>query len=102
MTITHAANDTSFRLTYIYGPTKHNRNEDFFSEILADYPPVGTRWIANGDINQIYRAQDKNKRSCNRIHINRFCATLHQCELNKIHLQKPCFTIGAMKGRTQT
>jgi hypothetical protein len=28
MTITHTANSTSFRLTYVYGPTKHNRKED--------------------------------------------------------------------------
>jgi exonuclease III len=92
MTITHIANNTSFRLTSVYGPTKHNQKEQFFSELLAHKPTADTRWVANGDFNQIYRVRDKNKPSSNRTRINRFRATLQQCELNEIHLQNRRFT----------
>jgi exonuclease III len=94
ISLIHANANTSFRLTSVYGPTKHNRKEEFFAELLAHKPPLGTRWTANGDFNQIYRARDKNKRptSRNRNRINRFRATLQQCELSEIHLQNRRFT----------
>jgi hypothetical protein len=87
LTITHIRDGTSFRLTSIYGPTQHSRKEAFFTELVAQKPPVGTRWLANDDFNQIYCARDKNNRTTNRHRINRFRDTLQLCELSEIHLQ---------------
>jgi exonuclease III len=94
ISLVHANANTSFRLTSVYGPTKHNHKEEFFAELLSHKPPLGTRWTADGDFNQIYHAHDKNKRptSRNRNRINRFRATLRQCELSEIHLQNRRFT----------
>jgi hypothetical protein len=87
LTITHIRDGTSFRLTSIYGPSRHSRKEAFFTELVAQKPPVGTMWLANGDFNQIYRALDKKKRTTNQHRINRFRDTLQLCELSEIHLQ---------------
>lgn len=85
--------DVSFRITTDYGPTANNRKDDFFfSELLAQKPSPGTKWLDNGDFNQIYRAKDKNKRNANISRINRFRNTLHSCELREIHLQNRKFT----------
>ena len=92
LTVTLTHDDSSFRLTSVYGPTKSNRKEAFFAELLAHKPPAGVRWVANGDFNQIYRARDKNKRPSSRSRINRFRETLQLCELHEVHLQNRRFT----------
>ena len=84
--------DTPFKITSVYGPTASNRKDDFFSELIAQKPINGTKWIVMGDFNQIYRARDKNNRNINRSRLNRFRATLDTCELKEIHLQNRRFT----------
>jgi exonuclease III len=81
-----------FRLTSVYGPTRSSRKDEFFPELLAHKPSPGTKWIVNGDFNQIYRARDKNKGNINRRRLNRFRDTLQACELNEIPLQNRRFT----------
>ena len=84
--------DTPFKITSVYGPTASNRKDYFFSELIAQKPINGTKWIVMGDFNQIYRARDKNNRNINRSRLNRFRATLDSCELKEIHLQNRRFT----------
>lgn len=79
--------DVFFKITTVYGPTDPASKDTFFAELLSQKLPTGTAWLATGDFNQIYRARDKNKRSVNRGRINRFRATLQNCELKEIHLQ---------------
>jgi exonuclease III len=87
LTLKSTRADFSFRLTSVYEPTRSSRKEEFFSELIADKPAPGTKWIVNGDFNQIFRARDKNKGSINRRRLNRFRDTLQACELNEIPLQ---------------
>lgn len=86
------ANDTTFKITSVYGPTSSSRKDDFFAELLALRPPLGIKWLTLGDFNQIYRARDKNKRNVNMSRISRFRAALNSCELREIHLQNRRFT----------
>ncbi|XP_071681673.1 uncharacterized protein [Lolium perenne] len=81
-----------FKITGVYGPTASSQKDPFFAELLGHKPPLGVRWLALGDFNQIRRARDKNKRNVNRGRINRFRAALHSCELTEIHLQNRRFT----------
>ncbi|XP_073359879.1 uncharacterized protein [Aegilops tauschii subsp. strangulata] len=85
--------DVLFKITTVYGPTDHSCKDAFFAKLLSQKPPSGMAWLASGDLNQIYRARDKNKRNvnCNRIN-HRFRVTLQSCELKEIHLQNCRFT----------
>uniref|UniRef100_A0A453QI52 Endonuclease/exonuclease/phosphatase domain-containing protein n=1 Tax=Aegilops tauschii subsp. strangulata TaxID=200361 RepID=A0A453QI52_AEGTS len=86
------ATGNMFKITTVYGPTEPSCKDAFFAELLAQKPAPGTKWLALGDFNQIYRARDKNKRNINRSRINCFRNALHACELNEIHLQNRKFT----------
>uniref|UniRef100_A0ACD6A1M8 Uncharacterized protein n=1 Tax=Avena sativa TaxID=4498 RepID=A0ACD6A1M8_AVESA len=67
----NSSHEGDFKLTYVYDPTAANRKDDFFADLVAK-APVGVRWLALGDFNQIRRARDKNKHNINRSRINRF------------------------------
>jgi exonuclease III len=54
LTLTSIRDDFSFRLTSVYGPSRHSRKEEFFAELIDHKPPPGTKWMVNGDFNQIY------------------------------------------------
>ena len=66
--------------------------EDFFAELLASKPAAGTMWLVLGDFNQIFRARDKNNTNINRRRMNKFKATLDNCDLKPIHLQNRRYT----------
>jgi endonuclease/exonuclease/phosphatase family metal-dependent hydrolase len=85
-------NKGDFKITAVYGPTAHNRKDDFFVELVAQKQPVGVRWLVLGDFNQIRRPRDKNNANVNRSCINRFRTALQTCELHEIHLQNRSFT----------
>ena len=91
-TITIACNNTSFKFTTIYGPTRSNLKDSFFQELISEKPSPGTRWLLAGDFNQIYRASDKNRANSDRSRMTRFRNTLNTCELKEIHLQNRKFT----------
>lgn len=82
----------SFKLTSVYGPTRNNLKDAFFLELISQKPPVGTKWLVNGDFNQIYRARDKNRANVNRSRLVRFRNALNSCELKEIPLQNRKFT----------
>ena len=82
----------TFKLTTVYGPTRSNNKDAFFLELSSQKPPPGTRWLVNGDFNQIYRARDKNRANVDRSRLVRFRNTLNACELKEIHLQNRRFT----------
>jgi hypothetical protein len=82
----------SFRLSTVYGPTSHALKDEFFSELMASRPQAGTKWLVNGDFNQIYRARDKSNRNICLSRMNRFRDALASCELKEIHLQNRRFT----------
>ena len=84
--------DISFKLTVVYGPTRGNLKDAFFAELAALKPMAGTKWLVNGDFNQIYKANDKNRGNANRSRIVRFRNALNSCELKEIHLQNRKFT----------
>ncbi|KAK1644652.1 hypothetical protein QYE76_062457 [Lolium multiflorum] len=88
----NTSHEGDFKITTVYGPTTSNRKDHFFAELVAQKTPVGVRWLALGDFNQIRRACDKNKRNVNRSRITRFQNALHDCELKEIHLQNRRFT----------
>jgi exonuclease III len=43
-----------FKLTTVYGPTRSNHKDAFFQELTSQKPAIGTKWLVNGDFNQIY------------------------------------------------
>jgi exonuclease III len=70
----NTSHEGDFKITTVYGPTASNRKDLFLADLVAQKPPVGVRWLALGDFNQIQRACDKNKRNVNRSRITRFRA----------------------------
>ena len=90
--VTSVHTDASFKITTVYGTTLASRKDDFFDELLMSKPPMGTMWLVLGDFNQIFRARDKNTTNINRRRMNKFKATLDNCDLKHIHLQNWRFT----------
>jgi len=91
-TVTVKSSNTSFLITVVYGPTRHNRKPTFLRELRRLKPPVGQPWLVLGDFNLIYRARDKNNRNLNLRRMRLFRATLNFCELREIRLQNRKFT----------
>ena len=92
VTLKNTSDQKSFKLTMVYGPTRNKNKDAFFLELTSQKPPTGTRWLVNGDFNQIYRARDKNRANVDRNRLIRFRNTLNACELKEIHLQNKRFT----------
>ena len=90
--IKSASDSKSFKLTTVYGPTRSIHKDAFFLELSSQKPLPGTKWLVNGDFNQIYRTRDKNRTNVNRSRLVRFRNTLNSCELKEIHLQNRRFT----------
>ena len=62
----------NFKLTTVYGPTRSIHKDAFFLELSSQKPSPGTKWLVNGDFNQIYRARDKNRSNVDRSRLVRF------------------------------
>ena len=90
--VNNSPDDKSFKLTTVYGPTRYIHKEAFFLELTSQKPIDGTKWLVNGDFNQIYRARDKNRANVDRGRLVRFRNTLNTCNLKEIHLQNRKFT----------
>ena len=90
--LNNASDTKTFKLTTVYGPTRSIHKDDFFLELTCQKPPDGTKWLVNGDFNQIYRARDKNRANVDRSRLVRFRNTLANCRLKEIHLQNRKFT----------
>lgn len=88
----NSSDPKTFKLTTVYGPNRNNHKDAFFLELTSQKPPPGTKWLVNGDFNQIYRARDKNRANVDRNRLVRFRNTLNACELKEIHLQNRKFT----------
>ena len=90
--INNYGDDKSFKLTTVYGPTRSINKNAFYLELTSEKPPPGTKWLVNGDFNQIYRARDKNRANVDRSRLVRFLNALNTCELKEIHMQNRKFT----------
>ena len=89
--VTSKRDDDTFKITVVYGPTTYNLKDAFFNELVALNPPAGTKWLALGDFNQIYRARDKNNLNIDRGRLTRF-RDAHSCDLKEIKIQNRKFT----------
>jgi len=83
---------TNFRLSVVYGPTRHCARQRFLEELKEIKPQNNTRWLILGDFNLIYKAADKNNRRLNNRLMRQFRDALNECELKEIHLQNRKFT----------
>ena len=83
---------TNFRLTAVYGPTKHRALQQFSEELRTLRPNPNTRWLILGDFNLIYKASDKNNNKINHRLMQQFRDALDDCDLLEIHLQNHKFT----------
>jgi hypothetical protein len=92
VSLINAAQNGSFKLTTVYGPTDRALKDQFFAELVALKPTPGVRWLVPGDFNQIRRARDKNKGNVDRSRLMRFRDALQTCELTEVHLQNRRFT----------
>lgn len=86
--INNSSDSKSFKLTTVYGPTRSIHKDAFFLEPSSQKPLPGTKWLVNGDFNQIYPARDKNRTNVDRSRLVLFRNTLNSCELKEIDLIK--------------
>jgi hypothetical protein len=71
---------TNFRLSVVYGPTRHRARQRFLEELKEIKPENNTRWLILGDFNLIYKAADKNNRRLNHRLMRQFRDALNECE----------------------
>jgi exonuclease III len=91
-TIAIIQSGTSFKITVVYGPTRHRLKDAFLRHIRRIKPSLGESWLLLGDFNMIYRARDKNNTNLNLARMSHFRAALDHCELKEIHLQNRKYT----------
>lgn len=85
-------NDSAFKLTTVYGPSRTAEKDNFLQHLRSLKPDNDTRWLLLGDFNLIYRARDKNNSRLNPALMRRFRDTLDHCELKEIALQNRKYT----------
>jgi hypothetical protein len=91
-TVTIREDLTSFLLTTVYGPARHNRKQAFLQDMRNLKPSLGTQWLILGDFNLIYKASDKNNGNLNRQLMGQFRDALDECDLREINLQNRKYT----------
>jgi exonuclease III len=92
MDVTVKECSTNFKLTVVYGPTRHNAKLRFLEELRLAKPTAATRWLILGDFNLICKASDRNNRNLNHGLMRQFREALNECDLTappkqEIHLE---------------
>lgn len=90
--VKNSTESSNFKLTTVYGPTRSIHKDTFFLELSSQKPSPGTKWLVNGDFNQIYQARDKNHSNVDRSRLVRLHNTLTSCQLKETPLQNRKFT----------
>lgn len=91
-TVRIIAENLSFRLTTVYGPTTDSLKPAFLDEIKTAMPPNDAPWLILGDFNLIYQAADKNNSNLDLRLMGLFRNALNDCSLTEIHLQNRKYT----------
>jgi hypothetical protein len=58
--VLQVATGAAWLLPMVYGPSREEEKDDFLQELLDLSRSRSGAWLITGDLNMIYRAQDKN------------------------------------------
>jgi exonuclease III len=84
--------DQQWWLTSVYGPSTDEDKPAFLAKLHSLKDIRGGPWMLCGDLNWVYRAEDKNNGCLNRRRMGQFRRFLREAALKEVHLHGRLYT----------